>query len=132
LKSLNADLTQLTEKVICDVKKIPCPDDKRVDVWTAITLQISSKDSCDWAYVSIIEEVINKYASKLKGNTLRTLWKETEAGMQYQDDEGAAEDIGLFSISGRSEDFLPHPELSLNLSETRDEFEPGITDGIPW
>lgn len=81
------DLTQLAEKIICDVKKIPCPDDNRVDVWTAITLQISSKNSCDWAYVSIIEEMINKYVSKLKENTLRTLWKETEAGMQYQDDD---------------------------------------------
>lgn len=80
------NLTQLIEKIICNVKKIPCPDDKRTDVWTAITLQISSRDSCDWAYVSIIEKLIHKYVSKLKENTLRTLWKETEAGMQHPDD----------------------------------------------
>ncbi|QII11960.1 hypothetical protein KsCSTR_25810 [Candidatus Kuenenia stuttgartiensis] len=31
-----------------------------------------------------------------------------------------------------SENFLPHPELSLDLSKARGKFEPGITDAIPW
>ena len=86
-------LAQLVERIICDVKKIPCPDDKRVDVWTAMTLQISSRDSCDWTYVSIIMELINKHLKELKGKTIRSLWKETETGIKHQlDDEGFSVD----------------------------------------
>ena len=83
------DLAQLAERIICDAKKIPCPGDKRVDVWTAMTLQISSRDSCDGAYIDIIMELINKHLKELKEKTIRSLWKETETGIMNQlDDEG--------------------------------------------
>ena len=93
------DLAQLVERIICDVKKIPCPDDKRVDVWTAMTLQISSKDSCDWTYVSIIMKLINKHLKELKEKTIRSLWKETETGIKHLlDDEGFLADSLLTDL----------------------------------
>lgn len=87
------NLAQFVERIICDVKKIPCPDDKRVDLWTAMTLQISSRDSCGGAYIHIIMELINKHLKKLKEKTIRSLWKETETGIKNQlDDEGLSTD----------------------------------------
>ncbi|MCE7913040.1 MAG: hypothetical protein DYG84_15195 [Candidatus Brocadia sp. AMX3] len=91
-----------------NVCSIMSPGDKSVDVWTAITLQISSKDSCDWAYVSIIEKLINKYVLKLKENTLRTLWKETEVGMQCPDDEGFPADSLRHDLEMELLDLITH------------------------
>lgn len=80
------DLSSFVQNIIGELKKIKCPDDSRVSLWTAVTLQISSGGTCFGKYVDIIQELLSQRLTKVDGETIKVIYKETETGSINSDD----------------------------------------------
>lgn len=80
------DLSRFVQNIIGELKQIRCPDDNKVNLWTAITLQISAGDTCFGSYVGIIQKVISQKLTTLNDETIKAIWKETETGAINSDD----------------------------------------------
>ncbi len=67
------DLSEFVQNIIDEVNTIKCPDDKKVSLWTAITLQVSTDGTCFQSYVDIIMKVISKSLAKLDDETIKDI-----------------------------------------------------------
>lgn len=73
------DLSKFVQNTINQIKQIKCPDDDKVSLWTAITLQVSVDGTCFGRYVDIILKVISQNLIKVDDETIKAIYKETEA-----------------------------------------------------
>jgi hypothetical protein len=80
------DLYKFAQNIIGELTQIKCPDDNKVNLWTAITLQVSAGGTCFGQYVDIIQKVISQNLTKLDGETIKAIWEETETGAINSDD----------------------------------------------